>query len=99
MVYFHVTKDAQKKLELTTELGIFVGYINTPHKYQVYLSANRMTMVCRDVIFDENQTYKKSKDIPIDSHDEEVAIFEEEEVHHENSTTNDEEEGQSEPIQ
>jgi len=32
-VYFHVTKDAQKKLELTTELGIPVGYTDTPHTY------------------------------------------------------------------
>jgi len=32
-VYCHVTKDARKKLEPTTELVIFVGYINTPHNY------------------------------------------------------------------
>lgn len=32
-VYCHVTKDAWKKLELTIELGIFVGYIDTPHNY------------------------------------------------------------------
>ena len=25
-VYIHVTKDARKKLELTTEVGIFLGY-------------------------------------------------------------------------
>jgi len=36
-VYFHVTKDARKKLELTAELGILVGYTDTPHNYQVYL--------------------------------------------------------------
>ena len=32
-VYFHVKMDAQKKLELTVELGIFVGYTDTPHNY------------------------------------------------------------------
>ena len=36
-VYFHVTKDAQKKLKPKTELGIFVGYIDTPHNYRVCL--------------------------------------------------------------
>ena len=36
-VYFHVTKDARKKLVPTKKLGIFVGYINTPHNYRVYL--------------------------------------------------------------
>eukprot|EP00253_Pinus_taeda_P031941 PITA_31941 len=35
-VYFHVTKDAQKKLELTIELGILVGYTDTPHTYQLH---------------------------------------------------------------
>ena len=32
-VYVHVTKDARKKLEPTTEIGIFVGYTETPHNY------------------------------------------------------------------
>jgi len=30
-VYFHVTKDSQKKIELIVESGILVGYTNTPH--------------------------------------------------------------------
>ena len=34
-VYCHVRKDARKKLELTVELGIFMGYTNTPHNYRV----------------------------------------------------------------
>jgi len=54
-VYFHVTKDTQKNIELTIELGIFVGYTNTPHNYQVYLSTSRMIVVCRDVRFDEEK--------------------------------------------
>jgi len=32
-----VTKDSRKKIELTTELGIFMGYTDTPHNYRVYL--------------------------------------------------------------
>ena len=36
-VYIHVTKDARKKLEPTIEVGIFVGYTETPHNYRVYL--------------------------------------------------------------
>ena len=34
-VYVHVTKDAKKKLEPTTQFGIFVGYTETPHNYRV----------------------------------------------------------------
>ena len=35
-IYVHVTKDARKKLEPTTEIRIFVGYNETPHNYRVY---------------------------------------------------------------
>ena len=31
--YFHVTKDAKKKIYQIAKLGIFVGYIDTPHNY------------------------------------------------------------------
>ena len=34
-VYVHVTKNARKKMEPTVEVGIFVGYIETPHNYHV----------------------------------------------------------------
>ena len=35
-VYIHVTKDARKKLEPTADVGIFLGYTDTPHNYRVY---------------------------------------------------------------
>jgi hypothetical protein len=44
-VYVHVTKDARKKLEPTTEVGIFVGYTETPHNYHVYLSNSKMIVM------------------------------------------------------
>ena len=54
-VYFHVTKDSRKKLEPKIEMGIFLGYTDTPHNYQVYFSANRITVVRSDVKFDEEK--------------------------------------------
>ena len=57
-VYFHVTKDAQKKLEPTAALGIFVGYTDTPHNYRVYLPTSRRTLVCRDLKFDEQKAMR-----------------------------------------
>jgi len=54
-VYFHVTKDAWKKLESIEDLGIFVEYTDTPHNYWVYLPTNRMIVVHRDVRFDEEK--------------------------------------------
>ena len=44
-VYVHVTKDARKNLEPIAEVGIFVGYIETPHNYRVYFPNNRMIVV------------------------------------------------------
>ena len=52
-VCFHVTKDAQMKLEPIAELGIFVGYIDTPHNYRVYFPTRWRTMVRRDLKIDE----------------------------------------------
>lgn len=54
-IYFHVTKYAQKKLESTINLGIFLGYTNMPHNYEVYLSTKRIIVVPRDVRFDEEK--------------------------------------------
>ena len=44
-VYVHVTKDARKKLEPTAKIGIFLGYNENPHNYQVYFPNNRMIVV------------------------------------------------------
>ena len=59
-VYCHVTKDARKNLESTTELGIFVGYTDTPHNYRVYLPTSRRTVVRRDLKFDEQKAMRVS---------------------------------------
>ena len=52
-VYFHVSKESRKKLESTTELGVFVGYTETPHNYSVYVPSLKMAVVRKDVKFDE----------------------------------------------
>ena len=54
-IYFYVTKEERKKIEPTTELPLFVEYTDTPYNYQVYLSTSRMTVVHRDVKFDEEK--------------------------------------------
>ena len=59
-VYIHVTKDAGKKLELTAEVGIFVGYTETPHNYRVYFPNSRMTVVRQDIKFNQEKTMKLS---------------------------------------
>eukprot|EP00253_Pinus_taeda_P019110 PITA_19110 len=59
-IYMHVTKDARKKLEPTTEVGIFVGYTDTPHNYRVYFPDSRKIFVRRDIKFQEEKTMKCS---------------------------------------
>ena len=51
----HVTKNTKKKLESTAKVGIFVGYIETPHNYHVYFPNNRMNFVRWDIKFDEGK--------------------------------------------
>ena len=73
-VYFHVTKDAQKKLELITELGIFVGYTDTHHNYQGYFPLSRMTVVCKDVRFDEEKVMQVSLEREVELHADEKIL-------------------------
>ena len=59
-VYFGVIKDAWKKLELRADLGIFVGYTDTPHNYHVYLPTSRRTVVHIDLKLDEQKAMRLS---------------------------------------
>jgi len=59
-IYFHVTKDAWNNVEPPIDLGLFVGYTDTPHNYQVYFSTNKMIVVCTDVKFYEEKAMRCS---------------------------------------
>ena len=69
--YVHVTKDVRKKLELTDEVGIFVGYYETPHNYRVYFQNIRMTVVRRDIKFYEDNSMRLSLERELELHAEE----------------------------
>jgi len=53
-IYCHVSKDLRKKFDPTTNLRFFVGHTKNPHNYQVYLPSLRMTVVRRDLKFNED---------------------------------------------
>jgi len=57
-IYMHVMKDARKKLELTVEVGIFVGYTDTPHNYYAYFPNSDKTIVRRHIKFQEEKAMK-----------------------------------------
>jgi hypothetical protein len=73
-VYVHVTKDARKKLEPTAEVGIFVGYTETPHNYRVYLTNSKLTFMRRDIKFDEGKAMRLSLERELDLHAEEELL-------------------------
>jgi hypothetical protein len=73
-VYVHVTKDARKKMEPTTEVGIFVGYTETHHNYRVYFPNNKMTVMRRDIKFDEGKAMRLLLERELDLHAEEELL-------------------------
>ena len=73
-VYVHVTKDARKNMEPTVEVGIFVGYTETPHNYRVYLLNSKMTVMRRDIKFDEGKAMWLSLERELDFHAEEELL-------------------------
>ena len=73
-VYIHVTKDTRKKMEPTAEAGIFVGYIETPHNYHLYFPNIRMTVVQRDIKFNEVKAMKLSLERELHLHAEEELL-------------------------
>lgn len=80
-IYCHVTKDVRKNLEPTTELGIFVGHTDTPHNYRLYLSSHKMTVVHRDVKFDEERAMRFSLERELQLHGKEEILAPKEEPH------------------
>ena len=71
----HVTKDARKKLELTTEVGIFVGYTDTPHNYRVYFLDSGKIVVRQDIKSQEEKAMKCSLERELHLHvDEELLV-------------------------
>jgi hypothetical protein len=73
-VYVHVTKDARQKLEPTIEVGIFVGYTETPHNYHVYFPNSKMTVMRRDIKCYEGKSMWLSLEREIDLHAEEELL-------------------------
>ena len=60
LVYCHVLEEKRKKLELTLEKGIFMGYNETSKAYRVYIPTHRKIVIRRDVKFEEDKALRKS---------------------------------------
>jgi hypothetical protein len=61
--YSYVPSEKRTKLEPMAERGIFVGYSETSKAFRIYLPSLRKTVLRRDVRFEENEAFRKSRGI------------------------------------
>jgi hypothetical protein len=59
--FSYVPFEKRTKLEPTTERGIFVGYSETSKAFCIYLPSLRKTVLRRDVRFEEDGAFRKSR--------------------------------------
>jgi hypothetical protein len=60
-VIIHIPKEKRSKLEPSGKKGIFVGYSEQSKAYRIYLPRFRQIEISRDVTFDEDTAFNKSK--------------------------------------
>jgi len=74
-IYVHVPKDKRTKLDPSGKQVTFFGYSDTSKAYIVYMSGHRKIEINRDVTFDEDVYFHKSKQGRAkESHDEENGV-------------------------
>ena len=71
-VYIHVPKEKRLKLEPLGKKGNFVGYSETSKAYQIYILIERQIEVSRDVTFDEEVAFKRSRESHMEIDGEEL---------------------------
>ena len=63
LTYSHVPLEKRTKLEPTAEKGIFVGYDEISKAYRIYIPTRKQTVVRRDVKFEEDKAFRKSREM------------------------------------
>jgi hypothetical protein len=75
LVYVHINKDKRTKLYPYGKKVTFVGYSDTSKAYRVYIPGNQNIEISRDVTFNEDVSFIKSKqDHAEESHGEENGV-------------------------
>jgi hypothetical protein len=70
-MYMHVPKEKRTKLDPLGRKGIFVGYSETLKAYRIYVPGQREIEISRDVTFDEDEAFRRSRESHLDEDREE----------------------------
>ena len=60
-MYIHIPKEKRSKMDPSWKKGLFVGYSEQSKAYWIYIPGYRQIELSRDVTFDEDTAFKKSK--------------------------------------
>ena len=63
-MYIHISKEKRTKLDPSERKGIFVGYSGSSKAYRIYFLVFKKIDISRDVTFDEDLAYNKSRKRP-----------------------------------
>jgi hypothetical protein len=68
-IYFHVPKEKRSKLDPSRRKDTFVGYSESSKAYRIYIPSQRQMEISRDVTFEKEIAFQKSREsqIEIDS--------------------------------
>jgi transposase InsO family protein len=70
-VYIHVPKEKRTKLEPSGRKGMFMGYSKTSKAYRIYILGQQQIEVGRDVRFEEELAFKRSRETTVETDGEE----------------------------
>ena len=71
-VYLHVPKEKISKLDPSGKKGILVGYSDESKTYIIYIPCFCKIEIRRDITFDEDATFNKSKKMHVDEEEQET---------------------------
>ena len=60
-MYIHIPKEKRTKLDPSGKKGVFVGYSERSKAYRIYFLGYKKVDISRDVTFDEDSAYNKSR--------------------------------------
>ena len=69
-MYIHILKEKRTNLDPSGKKGIFVGYSESSKAYRIYFPGFKKINISKDVTFDEDSAYNKSKKRPAEEPEE-----------------------------